>query len=506
MNTTTSQENRRHDLDALRAFAMLLGIVLHGALSMAPIPWLVEDDVRSHGMGMLNHFIHVFRMPLFFLLSGYFSMLLWQRRGLGGLLRQRALRIFLPLFVAIFTVLPLLAISVPVAWGLSEDAKAPGGGPSSLHWAVGHGDVEECERLLESGSDPNLGDDRGSTPLHWAIFFGREQAALTLVDAGADLKRKNVDGRTPLDELMEPWTPEVRSICEFLSSLLQLEVDLDEVPAARARIATSIGLEAPMLVSSEELNKEETKSAFELEHLWFLWYLTLLTSLLAPLFALLARASHRLSQAAASPLTMLALIPATAFLLKSMSNSTGYPLFGPNTSIVLKPDLLILTFYGLFFGFGALLRLVDPDTRRITRRWPVWILIALVAFPMALHATFEPQDGETSMGAWAALLQAVACWGLVIGLLGAFQRVLSKESRFARLVSDSSYWIYLMHLPLVIILQGLVSHWQASAALKLLTTCSITFVTLFATYLVFVRPTPIGWMLNGRQPRRKKVD
>ena len=35
--------DRRHDLDALRAFAMLLGIGYHAALSFGGTPWLVTD-------------------------------------------------------------------------------------------------------------------------------------------------------------------------------------------------------------------------------------------------------------------------------------------------------------------------------------------------------------------------------------------------------------------------------------------------------------------------------
>ncbi len=38
------EKKRFHDLDALRAFAMLLGIVLHGALSFFPVPiWPAQD-------------------------------------------------------------------------------------------------------------------------------------------------------------------------------------------------------------------------------------------------------------------------------------------------------------------------------------------------------------------------------------------------------------------------------------------------------------------------------
>ena len=41
---TATVAQRYHDLDALRAFAMLLGIVLHGAISFFPMPiWPAQD-------------------------------------------------------------------------------------------------------------------------------------------------------------------------------------------------------------------------------------------------------------------------------------------------------------------------------------------------------------------------------------------------------------------------------------------------------------------------------
>ena len=56
---------RRHDLDALRAFAMLLGIVLHGALAFIPGVWVVTDaSVEGDGIpfALLTMAIHGFRM------------------------------------------------------------------------------------------------------------------------------------------------------------------------------------------------------------------------------------------------------------------------------------------------------------------------------------------------------------------------------------------------------------------------------------------------------------
>ena len=112
---------RRHDLDALRAIAMLLGIVLHSALSFAPIPWSVSDSQQSGLFGILFGAIHGFRMPLFFLISGFFTAMLWRKRGLKGLIVQRLKRILLPLGIGCLTI-------VPAMWGVEffiQQASAP---------------------------------------------------------------------------------------------------------------------------------------------------------------------------------------------------------------------------------------------------------------------------------------------------------------------------------------------------------------------------------------------
>jgi len=109
-----SGDTRRHDLDALRAFAMLLGIALHASLSFMDFPWVVQDRFREPAFGLFVSAINGFRMPLFFLLSGFFTAMLWQKRGMGGLLRHRAKRIALPLLLGCLTIVP--AMWVIVSW------------------------------------------------------------------------------------------------------------------------------------------------------------------------------------------------------------------------------------------------------------------------------------------------------------------------------------------------------------------------------------------------------
>jgi hypothetical protein len=61
---TTPSLPRRHDLDALRATAMLLGIVLHAALAYVTYPfWPVRDADTSAFFDVMNSALHGFRMP-----------------------------------------------------------------------------------------------------------------------------------------------------------------------------------------------------------------------------------------------------------------------------------------------------------------------------------------------------------------------------------------------------------------------------------------------------------
>src|SRR4051812_34455350 len=108
MSTENPALARRSDFDALRAGAMLLGIVLHASLSFFPSLWLVTDRQQDSAFGIVFSAIHGFRMPLFFVMSGFFSAMLLHRRGRGALVKHRFHRVLLPLLAALFTIVPLM--------------------------------------------------------------------------------------------------------------------------------------------------------------------------------------------------------------------------------------------------------------------------------------------------------------------------------------------------------------------------------------------------------------
>ena len=137
---------RYHDLDALRAFAMLLGILLHGLLSFIGLDfWPAQDVNQSEYYFLPLMFIHGFRMSLFFFVSGFFTMMMWQRRGTAGLLVHRFKRIVLPFFVFGLLIFPILNnMKFLAEWARSYD---------DLGWAAREGELDAIVKFLNEGAD-----------------------------------------------------------------------------------------------------------------------------------------------------------------------------------------------------------------------------------------------------------------------------------------------------------------------------------------------------------------
>jgi glucan biosynthesis protein C len=93
---------RLHYMDNLRALAMLAGVLFHAALAYSPIahPFVpTADRVQSVAVDLCMWFVHLFRMPLFFVVAGFFAAMLVAKRGLGGFFRNRLKRIALPFLI-----------------------------------------------------------------------------------------------------------------------------------------------------------------------------------------------------------------------------------------------------------------------------------------------------------------------------------------------------------------------------------------------------------------------
>lgn len=115
--TLPSPSERLHGLDALRGFALLLGVFLHAAMSYLPgaeFFWVTSDTDRSLALAGGFHWIHSFRMTLFFVLAGFFGRLALHRLGNRNFIHDRSKRILLPLLTLWLPV--LIAIILVITW------------------------------------------------------------------------------------------------------------------------------------------------------------------------------------------------------------------------------------------------------------------------------------------------------------------------------------------------------------------------------------------------------
>lgn len=97
---------REYFLDSIRAWLMLLGIPFHISLIYSTHSWHVNSAAPSWWLTLFNDFIHAFRMLVFFVISGYFSYMLFLRYPLKHWWKVRVERVGIPMLTAI----PLLTL------------------------------------------------------------------------------------------------------------------------------------------------------------------------------------------------------------------------------------------------------------------------------------------------------------------------------------------------------------------------------------------------------------
>jgi glucans biosynthesis protein C len=73
------------------------------------------------------------------------------------------------------------------------------------------------------------------------------------------------------------------------------------------------------------------------------------------------------------------------------------------------------------------------------------------------------------------------------------------ERPWVRYLTDASYWMYLVHLPFMLYIPGLLARWDAPAPLKLTVTIVAAMPILLVSYHWIVRGTALGALLNGRR-------
>jgi hypothetical protein len=249
-------------------------------------------------------------------------------------------------------------------------------------------------------------------------------------------------------------------------------------------------------------------------HLWFLWFLWWLVLGLAAVSAIGARlpAVRLPAWLVVSPVRYLWLVPLTMLPQWFMGLEGPSLSFGPDTSAGILPIPHVLAYYAIFFGFGALYYGCDDRSDRVGRYW--WLPLAIglfVVFPLGMAlsggwpATLVDALDPTARRVLTVGLQAAYPWLLTFGLMGLFRRVFPVENATMRYLSDSAYWLYVAHLPLIIAAQYVVRDWPIPALAKVVLIVVVVTAFLLWTYQTMVRYHWLGRFLNGPRVRPEPV-
>lgn len=387
---------RLHALDALRGGALLLGIVLHAAMSLVPVSprmWFIQDTHPSLLLALLTFAIHAFRMTTFFLMAGFFGRMSFHRRGIGSFVRDRLQRIGLPLVIGwpiLFAPMYLIVI-----WA----SHFPNGG-----W---------------SGVWPPVLPNFPLTHL-WFIYVLLELYVAMLLLRCAIVW---LDGSGVLRTLID-----------------RVFVRVMRSPLAPLVLAIPIGM------------------AFCLDPRW----------------------------------------------VNSMGVRT------PDQSLITNVQAWIC--FGTAFGVGWLLHRQIGLLRILERRWLAHLLLAvgLILIGFVISGVMFSAPGApklpfsfATLRLASAILYAPAIWIATFAVMGLALRFMSGFSPAWRYLADASYWLYLIHLPIVTVLQVALSQLDWPALVKFAIILVVAIPPMLASYHLMVRFTFIGAVLNGRRAVRR---
>jgi glucans biosynthesis protein C len=370
---------RIYALDALRAIMMLLGIILHAGLTYSSMDygkfWPIKDRENSILFDLIVALIHFFRMPVFFVVSGYFGALLFYKKGPYQMLINRMRRILLPFIAGVLIVYPIALFSFEYTKSSIAGAVSP---------------VNDALRFIASGKFLPF------NVLHlWFLYF------LAFFAAGGCL------------------------------------------------IAQLFNTDTRFTISGRKV------ISFVLQNIWL---------------------RH---------LTMAIFFFLCLYWIGETSLTT-------NNDWSIDPSIFIT--YFLFFEIGWVIYKTNSldDLKKYS---VLQLLIGMLLF-FAFIITPWPE------AAWSLhakqLLSSLFVSLFIFGFIALSMRYFNIYSQRLNYIMGAAYWVYIIHLPVVAFVPGLIAETNLPAFFKFLIVLAITTLISMISYHYGVRNTFVGKFLNGK--------
>ena len=529
--TEQSSSQRFDAMDSARATAMLLGVFFHSLLFGGMVggrpPAGFGPPGQFDGSTFTQDLLHSFRMPLFFLISGFFCRMMLRKYGIWTYLIRRWWRIGLPLLIGVLTFAPMYQLVAASFRGGPPPSGSPIGGPPMGGFPFGGpplggfpGNIDDLPPPPPGFVPPPLipfdkNQDGSIDAEEW-------QAARKSLAVGAP--SGNDQSRSPKIEVDPTSSPSQKNGENSSPNSSPSLSPAGGVPMGRGGPSMPPGGPGGMFGPPGPVSSwifGSSARLFTLSHLWFLWYL-LIFATVAPFvvtvldWAMNWTAPIKIDRIAAGAIhwqvmpLVLGLISLPFLLLTrsifgwSLGLASGIGRGFPDFLWQLEVDM---PFYGIYFLIGWLLHRMRDELPAVALGW--WINLA-IGFSMFVVANFLSRSYamQTSLPYYGSLrlfgygLYAVGAAYLAWGFLGTFQRFLDRPSSLGRYLADTALWVYLLHqallFPFLAWLAPFKLSWWVNGGLA-------TGMTIAASLLIFesvVRHTPLMALFGPAPPWR----
>lgn len=245
-------------------------------------------------------------------------------------------------------------------------------------------------------------------------------------------------------------------------------------------------------------------------HLWFLWYLWLFILTYAALRSAWERLIPADARARWDRWVNGALASERPFLpspvLVAVTFVTLLPMSMPgiDTPGSFVPQPHIFGCYYFYFWVGARLfgaHTSTPDLLAHPERRLIRACLAVALYMIATVVWFESLTKTGTGLRWAVILAqaalSLAIWPLILGGAALAERWITRDIPVIRFLSDSAYWVYLLHLPLCVGIAAALRDAPYSALTKCGLTIGITTAVCLMTFQAVRAVVPTAARARG---------
>ena len=167
--------------------------------------------------------------------------------------------------------------------------------------------------------------------------------------------------------------------------------------------------------------------------------------------------------------------------------------------IFLKPHLPSLFYYGTFFVFGYVFHTHRDILETFSNRLPQFAVLAGLLFPLSVVTVWHALTPHHTVldHLTSVVVNALLTWALIYFFMGLFLRFLDLASPWVLYISNSSYWVYLLHMPVVAAMAWLLLPVPIHAVLKFLIVVLVATILCFSSYHYLVQRSWVSQLLNG---------